>query len=217
MKNSTTTATGLIALVCLVNAGFQSTGSKEDPAINFFGVVEVNGSSDQAKNITISQLYENIKMYGIPASPETAPTTNVTLLRLDDIKKITGLPTGQNIKTFKQREYVEIQVQLTSGQTKNYLVERSRKLYYDVPTSDPSLQPLEKEVAMEAVKKVTIQGFKQKERTTEKPGALKDKSAAQEALCANAKKNITELEKESKGIFASTVESIKESIYYLCS
>ena len=203
------------ALICLMNTGFQSTEKKESPAINFKGTVQTNGEKEKAENITISGLYENIPLYGIPQAAETSPTTNVTHVRLDEIDAIRHKPGKESIKEFQRRDYVELEVEFKKGKKNNYLVERSRKLYYEIPFSDPSIKPLEKELNFEALTQLTIQGYTQKSRRdmTQRP---QEQSAAKEALCAQAKKDIATLEKESDGMFSSAITKIKESFTHLC-
>lgn len=203
------------ALVCLMNTGYQSTEKKEAPAINFKGTVRTNGDQDKAENITISGLYENIPLYGIPQGAETSPTTNVTNVRLDEIDAIRHKPGAASIKEFQKRDYVEIEVEFKQQKKKNYLVERSRKLYYEIPFSDPSIKPLAKEVSFEALSELLITGYTQKTRS-EMTAQPKEQSAAKEAICAQAKKDIATLEKESGGMFSSVVTKIKESFTHLC-
>lgn len=206
---------GLIACLCLINTGFQSTGKKESPAINFKGVVKTNGDTDKAENITISGLYENIPFYGIPQASETSPATNVTLIRLDEVAKIRHKPGKESIKEFQKRDYVEIEVEFKQGKNKTYLIERSRKLNYEIPFSDPSIKPLEKDLSFEALTELIIQGYVQKSRNemTQQP---KEQSAAKEAICTQAKKDLATLEKESDGMFSSVITKIKESLNHLC-
>lgn len=213
-KNSSLTL-ACAALMCLMNTGFQSTEKKEAPAINFKGIVRTNGDHEKAENISISGLYENIPLYGIPKASDTSPTTNVTHVRLDEINAIRYKPGKESIKEYQKRDYVVIEVEFKTGKKQNYLVERSRKLYYEIPFSDPSIKPLEKELNFEALTELTIQGFTQRARNEQKV-QTKEKSAAQEAICAQAKKDIATLEKESQGMFSSGITKIKESFTHLC-
>lgn len=203
-------------MILLVNAGFQSTEKKEAPGINFFGEIITDNEKDTAENITIGGLYENIPLYGIPAASETSPTTNVTHVRLDDVKTIHHKRGKESIKEFQKRDYVEIEVEFKNGKKQNYLIERGRKLYYEIPFSDPKIPALEKELAFEALDTARIEGHRQKSRTSKKIEP-EQKSAAREAVCSQAKINLEELEKEPlQGDSKSKVNKIKEAVNYLC-
>lgn len=206
----------LIVILFLVNAGFQSTEKKEAPAINFYGEVKTNNEKEQAEYITIGGLYENIPLYGIPAALETSPTTNVTHVRLDDIRAIFHKRGKESIKEFQKRDYVEIEIEFKNGKQQHYLIERGRKLYYEVPFSDPKIPSLEKELAFEALEQVSIKGHRQKSRSTKvEPEA---KSAAREAVCTQVQQNLEKLEKtELEATSKDVVEKIKEGVNYLCA
>lgn len=209
-----------VIFLCLINAGFQSSEKKEAPAINFYGEVKTSNQTEQAEEITIGGLYENIPLYGIPAAAETSPTTNISHIRLDDIRTIRHKMGKESIKEFQKRDYVEIELEFKNGKKQSYLIERARKIYYEVPFSDPKIVPLEKELAPEALEHIIIKGHRQKARTT--TVEPEQKSAAREAVCMQAKKNLnelthvtekTELREESKGF----LNKIDEAVNYLCS
>lgn len=216
MEKKSSLLVAMSALFCLLNTGFQSTEKKEAPAINFKGTVASNGEQDKAENITISGLYENIPVYGIPQGAETSPATNVTHVRLDEIKYIRHTLGKESIKEFQKRDYIEIEIEFEQNKKQKYLVERSRKLIYEIPFTDPSIKPLEKELGFEALTELKIEGYSQKTRNemTKKP---EQKSAAKEAICNQVKKDIATLEKESQGMFSSAITKIKEAYTHLCS
>lgn len=202
----------IVLLVC-VNTGFQSTEKHDrEPAVNFKGTV--NGET--AENITVAGLYEDIPFYDIPLVAETAPTANVTHIRLDDIKALRHTPGKESIKQFQKRDYITFTIEFENGKTKPYLVERSRKIYYVVPFSDSRIQPLEKEILFEALQELTIQGYQQRARK-DATGKVLEKSAAKEAICTQAKANLSALETESHGMFSQLTGKIKEAVNYLCS
>jgi hypothetical protein len=215
MEKSTSLMLALGALAVLMNTGFQSTEKKEAPAINFKGTVTSQGITDRAENITISSLYENIPVYGIPQASETSPTTNVTEIRLDEIKAIRHQPGKASIKEFQKRDYVEIEIEFEQNRKQNYLVERSREINYEIPFADPSIKPLTRDVKFEAISEIIIQGYSQRSRkeATSKP---KEQSAAKEAICSQVQKDIATLEKESQGMFSSVIIKIKDACTHLC-
>lgn len=209
----------LILLFC-VNTGFQSSEKKDTPTINFYGEITANNQTEQADNITIGGLYEDIPLYGIPALSETSPSTNITHVRLDDIQAIAHTIGKESIKEFKKRDYVEIELEFKNKKKQKYLIERARKIYYEVPFSDPKIAPLEKELAPEALQKIVIKGHLQKARThVIEP---EKKSAAREAVCTKAKDNLKELEKialnsEEKIESRKILNNINEAVDYLCA
>lgn len=222
MKNSLPLGLCLASLLCLVNTGFQSTSGDDKPAINFYGVAEVRGKKDRVENILIGGGYEGLKFYLVPENDESDPKAAYRELRLDDIKTIkAAVPLGSkqvdaNIKKFKGLEYVEVIIELDSGRTDNYLVERARKLSYDIPFADPSVKPLEQDVRFDALQQLNIEGHRQRPRDNGGQNSIMQKSAAQEVMCTQAKKNIEKLEQESKGAFDQFLGGIKEAVYYLC-
>lgn len=223
MKTKQTPLLCVAILFFLFNGGFQSTGGKEEPRINFYGTITAQGSKDSAENILISGLYEQIKFYAIPKSTTAQPTHNVTFIRLDDIKKITQ-PTPlpgetSSIKTFDGRDYIEVSLTFEGNKTENYLVERSRKIYYDVPFKNETIEPLHKEIAIEALTELKINGYKQKNRQSIKKKSPNSPSAAKQALCKQAQTNISDLEKTVQDVespLRSMIENIKQAVNHLC-
>lgn len=201
-----------VILFCLLNTGFQSTEKSEhEPAINFYGTV----NEESAENITIAGLYENIPFYSMPVAAETAPSADVVRVRLDEVKAIRHVPGKESIKQFQKRDYVELEIEFENGKRQPYLVERGRKIYYEIPFSDANIKPLPKEMLFEALVHMQIKGYNQKPRK-DKPGPVIEKSAAKEAICTQAKKGIAELEAESHGVFDGFIGKIKEAVNYLC-
>lgn len=202
-----------LGLLC-INTGFQSTTKKETPSINAWGSVD----NENAENITISGLYEDIPVYEKPLQPETAPTANVAHVRFDDIKRIQNKRGKEGISKYQNREYIEIEIEFKNGKTHSYLVERARKIYYDIPFSDPNIKSLEKEVLFEAIREMGIKGIKQRPRDGQTKGLEQEKSPARDALCTQVQESIKDLEKNTKDEQKTNViNKIKEAINYLCA
>lgn len=201
-----------IIMICLFNAGYQSTEKNEpEPAVNFMGTI--NG--EPAENITISGLYEHIPFYYVPSAPDAAPTGHVAHRRLDDIKAIRR--TGDKpIEQFQKRDYVHIEIEFVDGTKQPFLIERSRKIDYSVPFSDPKIKSAPNEMNFGSLNELTIASYKQRPRGGNEKRVL-EKSAAKEALCTQAKKNIALLEQNSSESFKPFIAKIKEATTLLCS
>lgn len=151
---------GLISLTGLLR-GFSSqddtSSTRPTHALQFFGTIATaNGETIKVENISISGLIEGIPVYAIPVAPDVDPATNTTRLRLADTGTITTTYEQNKaiIRTFRGREYVEIQVEFKDKTVKPYIIERSRQIFcYESFDMRPK-----REFSFEAVKKCIIEG-----------------------------------------------------------
>ncbi|HBL98098.1 TPA: hypothetical protein DDZ86_00445 [Candidatus Dependentiae bacterium] len=213
----------LTAFMLCANFGSNSsTEGRAKPRISFYGTLTPSdGTKYPVKNILIGGLYEHIPFFAIPATENSTPSNDTTYLDLDNIDSIRPAFTlaKDSLRTYKNRDYLEIVVTLkkTSGKEpgsseRHFLVDASRKLFCDQVTIAGDL---EKEILFEAVQELTVLGFRPGEKNKGSTDT-KDKSAAKEALCTETKKNLAELEAESKGLFPDLIKKIKESVNYIC-
>lgn len=189
----------MAAVVCTQFGTRTSEDTKEKPRINFYGKLTTKDKTYTVENITIGNRYEQIPMYAEPQDTNQNPAIDTFFIDLDEIAEI--YPTQKNardgIKKFNKRDYIEITVINKAPEAKGtmYIIENSHKIRCDVITESG---PLEKEVALEALKKLEIQGHKQKEIEGPAPRRAEKKSAAQEAVCSKALKELEILEKDAR-------------------
>ncbi len=199
-----------------------STEGRAKPRISFYGTLTPpDGTKYAVKNILIGGLYEHIPFFGIPTSENTAPSSDTTYLDLDDITTLKPAypAVKDSMRKYKGRDYIEVVVNLkkttekdNASAERHFLIDASRKLFCDQVTVAGDL---EKELVFEAIHEVTILGFRQGEKSSGK-GETKEKSAAKEALCTETKKDLEQLEVESKGLFPDLIKKVKESVNYIC-
>lgn len=215
MEKKFTYFVSAVALVCLVNTGFKSTEIKETPAINFYGTVKSNGVVERAINITISGLYENIPVYDIPATADLAPTSAVTHINLAEVKALRHKHTKQAIKEYQKRDYIVLEIEFTGGKKKECLVERSRKLHYQVPFST-KVKPLDKEILFETLNEALIEGHKQR-ALKETAQIHPNDSAAKDAVCQKAREGLDALKEKMPNDTTGIVEETEKAVNYLCA
>lgn len=222
------------ALLVCGNWATQSTGGDEKPAINYSAEIVTEGITSSARNVTISGLTKDIPLYVVPTDQSENPTTNTTFISLDlvnSIEPISNIP-QQNVRRFNNRDFVEIKVTFknsVAGQpVPHFLVDRPRRIICEISVGDSYLK---KEILFEALGTLTMIGTPQARTTeckncsTEKDTQKStEKSAAQEALCKQAKNDLAALdaeakkmeEKGNKGALSKIIESIKNKINYIC-
>ena len=133
----------------------------EKPMINFYGtVIDKSGKEYKAENITISGAYAQIIMYQQPPRSDMTPSHRVKI-DLAEESEINVIYVGDkpDVKKFKNREYLVLEL-ISHDKTKNsYIIEKNRKLYFDVPSP---IGPKEHEVSLVEIEKVIIDGYKER-------------------------------------------------------
>ena len=219
----------LCALILCANFGSNSSeqGPKK-PSYCVYGTLTTTNNEKQAvKNLLVGGIFDRIPFYGVTLSEDIDPTTNVTFLDLDEIISIK--PSAENplegIKRYKNRDYIALTITLKGNekglsslvkepQEKKFLVERGRKISCDQTATSGDF---EREVSFEAIKELSILGFRQGERqNSQKEQTKESPSAAKEALCAQTKTDLQQLDTESKGVFSTMIQKIRSSVNYIC-
>ena len=154
-------AIGCISLTVLAQFSMQdSVAGREKPQVNFYGtVIDKAGNKFKAENITISGAYKQIIMYQKP--PRTDMTTSHKVkIDLSEEREI-QVPKELKVLKFKGRDYIELDVVSNdTRQTKNnYIIEKSRKLYFDEPFETG---PREHEVSLQEIDRIIIEGWKER-------------------------------------------------------
>lgn len=217
------------AVFLCANWSTQSTGGDEKPALDYSGEVTTDGAMNSVKNVTISGLIKDIPVYYVPKDQSENPTTNTTFISLDSIESIEPISTipQQNVRRFNNRDFVEIKITFKNAAPDkkiiHFLVDRPRRIICEIVVGDSRLK---KEILFEALGKLTIIGNPQARgaecKSCDAQGNTTkslEKSAAQEALCRKAKDDLKNLESESKdnkGPIGKMVESVKNTVNYIC-
>ncbi len=144
-------------------------GGGKKPAVNFYGTVMDNTeTSVGAEYITISGLYSQFPVYYIPKNlnhKDYNPADNMARLDLAEISKI-SIPDPEKIYTFLNRTYLEIHVLSNDNVTTNtYIIETGKKIFFDEINESG---PIEREIALTALKEVNIKGYKETAKETDK-------------------------------------------------
>ncbi len=160
---------------------------KRKHKVNFYGMLTTHQDKIyKVDNISIARLYKQIPLYEVPADkdsvakaydPEKKVTTNIlkndprkgiiTRIDLAETGKImtpspNTLWTYKKKKGYREKEYIEIVIVSNDKQkTKNnYLIDLKRKIHCDEINE---AGPIEKEVPFDAIKSLTIEGYKHRE------------------------------------------------------
>ncbi len=162
--------TGLMAAFLSINFSSQDTsvdGSDKKPSINFYGTLtDTTGQKYQVEDITISGMYKQIPVYQKPKDKQTDPHVHIT--RLDFVEMhMLRIPNPQDILTFNNRQYIEIEVTSRDAtRTKqNYIIERSKRIICDQINSAGRI---EKDLAFEAIDSLVFEGHKGQTETPDK-------------------------------------------------
>lgn len=144
----------------------RSADGKEKPKVNFYGtLVDQSGNTYAIENITISGMYSQIPVYVKPRRAGSNPDLNKRFIDLEETAEIRVPYEGDSprLYRYKDREFIEIEVVSndTRRTTKNYIVERTRKLFAD---EQNQAGPLEMQLGIEAIDVLTIQGHKEPEK-----------------------------------------------------
>lgn len=140
------------AIVICANFSEQKSTRKERPDINFSGtIVTQAGEKMKVENITIGGKYEQINAFSKPA-PSMDPKKNLISLDLDEISQISIQDLKKSLFSYqpskeiisqkdddreykkitpKPIEYIEFNVTYKNGETRNYLIERDKKIWFD--------------------------------------------------------------------------------------
>lgn len=221
----------LTALVVCVNLGVPSTEKREKPKENFYGTITTIGEIDRGnsaesseekarpiQNILIGGDFKRIKFYGRPSHKNASPTDETTFLDLEEIKNIrpAKTPAKETAVNYHGRDYIEVIVTLrprlpgTPPAEYSFLVESTRKIFCDFTTIAGNL---EQEISFEALKELSIKGFRPQERIKSPEEEAQGPSAAKEALCQEAKKNMKKLKKIAP---ADLLKPIEDLLNYYC-
>lgn len=216
------------ALILCSNFGSNTSESgPKKPSLCFYGTVTFeNNEKIPVKNILFGGIFERIPFFGVPSVDTIEPTVNTTFLALDNILSIKPSfeKASDGVKRYKNREYITVTVTLKGSekglstlahepQEKQFLVEKNRKISCDQTITGGDI---EKEFTIEAIKEISILGLRQGERKSTPQDSPKEPSAAKEALCAQTKKDLQQLDSDSKGIFATMIQKIRNSVNYIC-
>lgn len=207
----------------------KSVDGEDRPPINYTGTLTaIDGNKNMIDNITISGLYKSIPLYGVPSQPNEKPTLNTTYINLDAVENIQPISKNphESIKKFDNRDYVELIITLKSvpaapTSQQHFLVETTRRVYCDV-VGVGGIVNLKKEIAFEAISDLTITGFKARSRQTcqepAKDKKTEEDSAAKKALCAQAKRDLKELETSAKKDpkTRNLIKNTQDTVNYIC-
>lgn len=231
MKNFLSPLLAVTALVICVNLGVPSSEKREKPKENFYGTITTTGeitfssqegpSEEKARpvqNILIGGDFKRIKFYGKPSNKNASPMDETTFLDLEEIKSIrpTKPPSKDTVVNYHGRDYIEIVVtlkpKLSGIDPKQYafLVESTRKIFCDFATLAGNL---EQEISFEALKELNIQGFRHQEHVKSPEEEIQGPSAAKQALCQEARKNMKKLKKIAP---AELLKPIEDLLNYYC-
>ena len=170
----------LACLALLFCAQFDSHDSsvagREKPKVYITGTQ----GGKKIENITIGGRYKRIPVYNKPTKSNVDPKTHTKRLDLVEIKDITLAPTKDDqlpTYSFKKRDYIEIKVTSNNPQktVNTYLIEQNKKIYFDEINE---AGPLENELSIEALTKLTIGGVKEKPAKKESKNDRKSREAA---------------------------------------
>ena len=193
MKKSSRLFLTLTILAFLINWGSpDSTGNGVAlHKVNFFGTVEPrNGASFEVENIALSNKYKQIPLYAIPETsalnkeynlsfnPKDRKKGIITKIDLSEIDSII-VPNPEITWIYKEsekhrtEEYIEIVVvSKDKDKTKRHYLKDLDRGQITCNEKSPA-GPLEKTIALPAIKKITINGYKQRNDSMETDNCIK--------------------------------------------
>ncbi|MCL4229751.1 hypothetical protein KJZ61_03660 [Candidatus Dependentiae bacterium] len=209
MKHLTIIFLAALGILFLANWGTPESNSDEPRknSLNFYGNLETwQGQTYEVENISLDHRIKKIEMYEKPiptqhASPSSTtpqeetvlgvnPITNFTKVYIDlaEIKSL-EIPDPEKMwiyhKKRGQRELIFLEIVVTnndSQETKNtYLIENRKKLYCDRRIGT-SLE--EREVPLIAIKKLSVEGYRQREPRNGRRSYMRGNMAPIEAPAA---------------------------------
>lgn len=202
----------LASITILTCAHFGAGGSgsgNEKPPVNFYGkLVDGQGSSYTVENITINGAYKNIPFYKKPPTPEGEPTSNKTLIDLSEIAELAPRFKDnplQGLVTLKNRKFIEVVVTFkdaTSGE--DFIIEHNRTIFCDIKSGEVSI---EKQLTFEAIKSLTISGYRAGDHTRVSPDKKRKKDR-----CKEAREHLERLEKTAKNVAEPALSELEKTI-----
>lgn len=173
---------GCLTILFCANFGSQeSSDNGNKPAVNFYGTLTTwQGQEFSVENILLGKRYNKIPVYEIQPITDAQKKQDrefehdprdgiITKLDLAEIATL-SIPDPSKIYTFQKRknsrivEYLEIVIASNDDKKteQHYLIDLGRKL-----TCDQINQagPIEKDVPLKAIKKLTIQGYRSRDES----------------------------------------------------
>lgn len=158
-------------------SGQENTSLTKKNRVNFYGTLETHaGNTLKIDNISVAHIYKQVKLYEVPNSFDKthkrvmlASNPKEGIVTMVDLKESCSIEADPNFvfvykKKKGSREIEFVKITVTSKdktRTKHeYLIEVNRKLICD-EVNDAG--PIEKEVPFNAIKKLTLDGWKFRE------------------------------------------------------
>lgn len=202
--------------------------SSENPQtrlpLNFKGTLEdIQGNIFTVDNISLSGNYQNIPFYTQPTKEDLSPTAHTTFI---DLKNITSLePVRKNeepvFEHYQNHTYQLVNVILNNDEhtQHHYLLDAHKKITCELQEGSHALR---KELALEAVKKLTITSFEQQETISAAKQA--EEATLKEKQCAKAGQVIHELQtavnkvsdKTLRARLSEMVETVRDWLGGIC-
>lgn len=158
-------------------------GSKKND-VNFYGSLDTHqGKKLNIDNISIDRLYKQVPLYAMPAKKDYNKSTYkltkdprtafvVTKIDLAEVAEI-SVPNPEVVyvfqkeKGYREDEYIQITV-VSNNEARtqtSYLISKRKKIYVDEINKSG---PVEKEVPLEAIKLLKIDGYKRRDSEQKK-------------------------------------------------
>ncbi len=180
-------------------------GAGKKPSVNFYGtVIDNTHAGVQAQYINLGGLYRQVPVYLIPKDlhkKDYNPADNIARIDLAEISQI-KISDSEKLYTFSGRTYIEIEIVSNDKKTTNtYMVESSKKIYFDELNESG---PIERELMLTAVQEVNIEGYTSpqpdsklaKNTETAAANCQTNKVSAQIAPSYNKTHNLEDLSRE---------------------
>ena len=155
----------IAGLLLLANYSTEdSDASKAKPRINFYGkLIDSEGLEIKVENIVISGNYKKIVFYKKPDSPDINPSINITEIDLAETKEF--IRKNPDLIKFNKRNYIEVTIVYNDKKktSHDYIIEASKRIECDFASGAGAI---EKKVQFQGIKKLIINGFKEKQRKT---------------------------------------------------
>ena len=211
----------------LHTTGQQSSTRREKQRVNFYGELQDSyGNTFNVDNISIAGDVDNIKVYEKPLDADADPANNTDTVNLEQFSEIRPVDTENpknNVVRYASTDYVSLVFTYKNLEKKEhtYLIKNSHKLFC---TKVNGGELADKEVAFEAVKKLTIVGKMLREEKPNTPNESTEKRARKENQCAKAAHTIYDLEEiikkindPHKGSLEEFVSNIKDLVGGICN
>lgn len=205
-------------LLLAATSGGSSVGAIEKPARNIYGTltdIENNFVPFEYLAVGSRTMTNNIPVYTEPGDLTIAPTTNTTYIDLTEIASIAlarSESPSDNLIKFKDTEYVRILINFKSNPSKEhpYLVESKTNIYCDEDINPQHKVP--RALRFNAIKKITISGFRSADRNESAHGAPHKKAAPFDQkkfhTCSQAQQTLQQLSEEAKQLPSQQQDAI---------